>query len=127
MTHDYGPYTPAPPTADAIATRDRLADELAKADTTGARVAAEKALVSHMLEQGLPLEDFSTPSGRAFVVTVSVSPPRPKPGKDREARRWLSAQRTGARTLAHKLLARGGGLSAELFEPLNPRVNVKAA
>ena len=123
---DYGRYTSEPPTTNALAIRDSLAEEMAAASKgSPERHRAEERLVGHMLTDGLPLEDFSTRSGRTFVVRVAVSPPRPKPGREKEAHQWLARQEGSSRTIAHKLLERGGGLPADLFEPLNPRVHVE--
>ena len=124
---DYGEFTPEPPSAEAFAIRDKLAEELAAADAPARRDAAEKRLVGHMLTVGLPLEDFSTSRGQAFVVNVSVSKPRAKPGRERDARKWLDAQKGSARTLAHKLLDRGGGLPPDLFDVLDPSVHIEPA
>jgi len=72
---DYGRYAPGPPTAKSIAIRDRLAEEMAAApEDSPARKSARKSLVGHLLTVGLPLETFSTPSGRRFAVHVQ----RPK-------------------------------------------------
>lgn len=126
MTHDYGPYKPAPPTAKVLAIRDRLADELAQSATDDARAAAERSLVDHMIDERLPLEDFSTRSGRAFEVKVSVSVPKPLQGRERDAQRWLAAQGGSARTIAHRLVERGGVFPADLFKPTRPVVHVNA-
>jgi len=98
---NYGRYTPAPPTDEALALRDQLAEEMAAAPAGSAeRRAARSALVDHILGEGLPLEAFSTPSGRRFAVHLS----RPKP-MPAEVRTWL-AGRDYVRTV-RALLAEG--------------------
>jgi hypothetical protein len=92
MKHDYGPYTPSPPTAKALATRDRLAEEMAAApEGSEAQRAARKSLVGHILTEGLPLETFSTPSGRRFAVHVQ----RPKQ-LTQEMKHWLAGRDFGS-------------------------------
>ena len=129
MTYEYGEHAPGPPSPEAIGMRDRLAEEMAAAPPgSSERWQARKLLVDHLREtEGMPLEDFSTRGGSAFVVRVSVSKPKPKPGRERDAKAWMARQEGSARTLAHKLIERGGGLPSDLFEPLNPSINVEPA
>jgi hypothetical protein len=86
---DYGRYAPGPPTAKAIATRDGLAEEMASATSETKRRAVRELLVGHILTEGLPLEEFSTPSGRTFVVRIS------RPDTEQftaETTRWLAGR-----------------------------------
>ncbi|MBI1382628.1 MAG: hypothetical protein GC161_16245 [Planctomycetaceae bacterium] len=122
---DYGRFAPGPPTAEALALRDQLADEMAAATDRRERARAEAQLTAHMLSEGLPLEDFSTPGGTAVEVHVKVSRPKPKAGCERDARRWLNGRND--RSLAHELVKRGGALPEDLFEPLSIRVTARAA
>lgn len=86
---DYGRFAPGPPTATALATRDGLAEEMAAATSEAKRRAVRELLVGHILTEGLPLEEFSTPSGRMFVVRIS----RPDPGQfTAETTRWLAGR-----------------------------------
>jgi hypothetical protein len=88
MKHDYGPYTPAPPSAEAIARRDRLAEEFAAAAPgSPARKDASRSLVDHWLTVGGRWEEFSTPSGRTFAIRLS----RPNVLPD-DVRRWLAGR-----------------------------------
>jgi len=88
MRYDYGRYTPAPPGAEALALRDRLAEEMAASPPGSAeRRVARSTLVGHILSEGLPLESFSTSSGRRFAV--HLSPPKPLPA---DVRRWLAGR-----------------------------------
>ncbi len=122
---DYGRYAPGPPTAEALATRDQLAEEMARAATKNQRDAAHRQLTLHMLSEGLPLEDFSTPSGRKVSVQLAVSRPKPRVGREREARQWLNGR--SDRSLAHELARNGGSLPDDLFEPLSIRVTAHAS
>lgn len=88
---DYGQgFAPGPPTPKALATRDGLAEEMAAAPPgSERRRVASSSLVGHILTEGLPLEEFSTPSGRTFVVRIS----RPDPEQfTAEVRRWLGGR-----------------------------------
>lgn len=125
MIPDYGHFAPGPPTAEALAFRDQLAEALAAATGRRERARAEAQLTTHMLSEGLPLEDFSTPSGTEVTVRVTVSRPKPRAGRERDARRWLDGR--SDRSLAHDLARRGAALPDELFEPLSIRVTARAA
>ena len=121
----YGRYTPAPPGAEALAIRDQLAEALAGATGRRERAAAEAQLTAHLLAEGLPLEDFSTPGGRAVSVRVAVSRPKPRAGREQEARSWLNGR--SDRSVAHELVRSGGALPEDLFEPLSIRVTARAS
>jgi hypothetical protein len=122
---DYGRFTPGPPTTEALALRDQIADEMAAATGRRERASAEAQLTMHMLSEGLPLEDFSTPSGTTVTVRVVVSRPKPRRGRERDAKRWLSGRND--RSLAHELAKCGASLPDDLFEPLSIRVTARAA
>jgi len=88
MRHDYGRYTPVPPSAEALVIRDQLAEKMADAPPGSARRrGARSSLVGHMLTEGLPLEDFSTPCGRTFRVRLSHPDELPD-----DVRRWLAGR-----------------------------------
>lgn len=123
--NDYSKQPRQEPTRESIAIRDQLAEALAAADSPGASSHAEEQLVLHMLGDGHPLEDFSTPSGRAFKVHVSSPPPKPKPGREVAARRWLAAQSGNGESVARRLRQEGGGPPESLFLPMLTNVVVR--
>lgn len=88
---DYGRYAPGPPTAKALAERDRLAEEMAAAPEGSAkRRAARSALVDLILAGDLPPESFSTSSGRRFAVHFQ----KPRVLTP-EVKRWLAGRDFG--------------------------------
>jgi hypothetical protein len=123
MTYDYGEHAPGPPSAEAIAIRDRLAKELASAlPGSPPWEQAEERLVLHMLTEELPLEHFSTSSGQAFEIVVQVTKVVIKPGLEKEARAWLDGR--NAKSVARKIVLKGGSLPPDLFEPVETKIRV---
>ena len=118
---DYGRFAPGPPTAKALATRDGLAEEMAAApEGSPRRRAARESLVGHILTEGLPLEEFSTPSGRTFVVRIS----RPDPDQfTAETTRWLAGR--DYVKVVKGLLRDGAGIPQHVAEHLDWVVSEK--
>jgi hypothetical protein len=122
MKYDYGEQPP--PSAEAIAERDRLAEELvAAAPKSQAQRLARNRLVDHLRETwSLPLEHFSTPNGHVIEVMVSITSVVMKPGREKEARAWLNGR--NAESVARKIVLKGGSLPPDLFEPVGTKIHV---
>ncbi len=125
MKYEYGEQPP--PSAEAIAERDRLAEEMARTEAgSRERRLAEVRLVDHIREVwGMPLERFSTSSGLVFEVNDSISDVVMRAGREREARAWLKGR--NAQSVARKIVHKGGNLPPEFFEPVTVELHVKIA